>query len=58
MGRSRSQCTGYTVAALLGAVAGGIMVVLANNAIGKILSNVMGNMMARMAESGCDLCEK
>ena len=47
----------YIIAALLGAVGGGLVVALATNAIPKMMSKMMQNMMSNMRESGCDPVE-
>ena len=60
-----SSYKGYIIATILGAVGGGLIVVLATKAIPKIMSQMMAgmmqNMMARMKEEGCnpaEMCQK
>ena len=52
---------GYALAAILGAVGGGLIVAVATQAIPKIMSQVMAGMMqtmmARMREGGCNPAE-
>ena len=47
----------YLIAAGIGAVAGGILVAAATNAIPRVMAKIsatmMGKMMARMGEEGC-----
>ena len=52
-----SQMAGYLLAASLGALAGGAAVLVATRAIPKLMSQMMGNMMAQMQVSGCDPAE-
>jgi hypothetical protein len=60
-----SPTRGYVVAALLGAVGGGLLVAVATRALPKIASQVMTEMMGkmppmmmqRMKESGCNPAE-
>ena len=51
----------YVVAAVLGAIGGGLVVLLATRAIPKMTSQMMSGqmsqMMARMKEGGCDPAE-
>jgi hypothetical protein len=44
----------YTVAFGLGALASGILFAWATNAMLKMMSKIMQNMIARMQEEGCD----
>ena len=52
---------GYTISALLGAIAGGFIVLIATKAlpkmIGQIMSGMMENMMSQMRSEGCDPAE-
>jgi hypothetical protein len=57
MERQRSYRKGYALAALLGAIGGGVAVATATGAIPKILSGMMQNMMARMGEGSCGPAE-
>jgi len=45
---------GYFFAALAGAIGGGLTVAIASKAFPKMMQTMMKNMMATMAESGCD----
>ncbi len=58
MNTTFSQNRGYVVAALLGAIGGGVLVTIATKAIPKMMSNMMAGMMqtrlAQMRESGCN----
>jgi hypothetical protein len=62
---SPSPARGYVVAALLGAVGGGLIVALATRALPKIISQVMAEMMSnmppmmmqRMKDAGCNPAE-
>jgi len=51
----------YVVAAVLGAIGGGLVVLLATRAIPKMMSQMMSGqmskMMAQMKEGGCDPAE-
>jgi hypothetical protein len=47
----------YILAALVGAVGGGLVVALATKAIPKMMSKMMQNMMSNMREGGCDPAE-
>jgi len=49
-----SRNRGYVIAALLGAIGGGIIVALATRAIPKMMSGMMQNMMARMEKDDCN----
>jgi hypothetical protein len=56
---------GYVLAAVLGAIGGGLLVALATKAvprmISKMMSGMMENMMGQMEKSGCnpaEMCEK
>jgi CheY-specific phosphatase CheX len=53
MNSARSPHRGYVLATLLGAIRGGVAVAIATEAIFKIMSAMMQNMMARMGENGC-----
>lgn len=52
MHNTGSQARGYVLAAVMGAIGGGLIVALATNAIPKMISQTMQNMMAHMRESG------
>jgi hypothetical protein len=58
MADTRSTSSGYVLAALFGAVAGGISVLVLTRAIPNILSRIMPtmmqNMMTQMGVEGCD----
>ncbi len=45
---------GYVLAALLGAIGGGIIVMLATKAIPEMMAGMQQKMMAQMGEGGCD----
>ena len=47
----------YVLAAVLGAIGGGIVVALATKAVPRMMSGMMRNMMAQMGEDGCDPAE-
>lgn len=56
--RSTSSYTrGYVLAAVLGAIGGGLIVTVATRAIPKMMSGMMRNMMAQMGEGGCSPAE-
>jgi hypothetical protein len=61
MGNPSSRNRGYLLAALLGAMGGGLVVALATEAIPKMMSRMMPammqRMMAQMNEGGCDPVE-
>ena len=61
MGDTGSRGKSYVLAALLGAIGGGLVVALGTRAIPKMMSNMMSgmmqNMMSRMSEGGCDPAE-
>jgi hypothetical protein len=52
---------GYVLAAILGAAAGGLVMVYASRAFPRMMASVMSQMMrdrmAQMGESGCDPAE-
>ena len=52
-----SRNKGYLIAAVLGAIGGGLIVALATSAIPKMMSRMMQNMMGHMAEQGCNPAE-
>ena len=51
--RRISNAGGYLLAAAFGALAGGATVLIATRAIPKIMSEMMGNMVASMEARGC-----
>jgi len=61
MDSADSRTRGYVLAALLGAIGGGLVVLLATRAIPKMMSQMMSGqmskMMARMKEGGCEPSE-
>ena len=56
-GVTMSSYKKYLVVTGLGVVAGGIFAAWAINAIPRVVSGVMQNMVARMREAGCDPTE-
>jgi len=54
MNKSRSPNSGYILAAVLGATAGGIAVAFLSRAIPTMMSRMMANMMQRMGDEGCN----
>jgi uncharacterized protein (DUF697 family) len=51
----------YILAAILGAIAGGVIVALASKTIPKIMAGMMENMMTRMEKSGhnpAEMCQQ
>jgi hypothetical protein len=54
MERSGSHKAGYFLAAMLGAVAGGVAVALGGRILPSMMSKVMADMMAQMGGEGCD----
>jgi len=54
MKQSRSSKSGYILAAVLGATAGGIAVAILSKAIPTMMSRMMANIMKRMGDEGCN----
>ncbi len=54
MRKTISQSTPYLISVLLGAVGGGILVIVATKAIPTMMANMMRNMMSHMGECGCN----
>jgi hypothetical protein len=54
MSDTGSNAKKYIVVFALGAAGGGLLAAWATNAMPKMMSRVMQNMMARMREEGCD----
>ncbi len=54
MKRTLPQQSGYLISALLGAVGGGIFVMIATRAIPTMMAGMMKNMMSQMRASGCN----
>ncbi len=52
--RDAPTCKGYLVAAILGALGGGLLALVATRAIPKAVSRMMRSMMEEMRKSGCD----
>ena len=57
MGVLNTNRASYIIAALVGAIGGGLVVVLATQALHKMMSIMMQNLMSNMAECGCDPAE-
>jgi hypothetical protein len=61
MDSAGSRTKGYVLATLLGAIGGGLVVLLATRAIPKMMSQMMSGqmrkMMAQMKEGGCEPSE-
>ncbi len=47
----------YILAALAGAIGGGLIVAFATKAIPKMMSEIMRNMISNMRDGGCDPAE-
>ena len=54
MNKSRSPNSGYILAAVLGATAGGFAVAILCKAIPTMMSRMMANMMQQMGDEGCN----
>ncbi len=58
MKQTISQRGSYLIPALLGAIGGGVLVIIATKAIPTMMANMMSgmmrNMMCRMGSSGCN----
>jgi hypothetical protein len=54
MQRNQIQYSGYILAAGLGAVGGGLILVVATKAVPKMISQMMAGMMAQMAAGDCN----
>jgi len=52
-----SKSRNYMLAVAVGALGGGLLVAWAANAMPKMMSRMMQNMMTRMREEGCDPTE-
>ena len=48
---------GYILAGLLGAVGGSLIILLGTNALPKMFSKMMQNMMSSMGDGGCSPAE-
>jgi hypothetical protein len=57
MYQTNSNWEKYLLATLLGAVAGGLLMVVITKALPKMASQIMSGMMANMAEHGCNPVE-
>ncbi len=61
MNHTDSHIKGYALAALAGAIGGGLLVAIATRAIPKMMSEMMSKrmetMMAQMKEGGCSPAE-
>lgn len=53
MVHANSRYKTYLLAAILGAIGGGLVVVLITRAIPKMMASIMRNMMSQMGEDGC-----
>lgn len=47
----------FIFSSIIGAIGGGMIVAITTNAIPKIISSMMSNMMEKMAENGCSPVE-
>ena len=54
MGNTGSNLRKYVLSFALGAAGGGLLAAWATNAVPKMMSRMMQNMMARMQEKGCN----
>ena len=52
-----SHVAGYVLAAAIGAIGGGLVVAVATDAVPKMMSRMMQNMVSHMAEAGCNPAE-
>ena len=57
MDNKLSRTQGYVLAAVLGAIGGGLVVAMAANIFPKMMSGMMRNMMGQMRQSGCSPAE-
>lgn len=57
MDHRSSNTRGYLLAAVLGAIGGGVIVALTANIFPKMMSGMMQNMMEQMRQSGCSPAE-
>jgi len=53
----REETRKYVLIALVSAIGGGLIVALMTEAIPKMMSRMMGEMISKMRESGCDPAE-
>ncbi len=57
MNKMISQIKGYALAALIGAVGGGLLVALGTKAAPRMMAGMMQNMMSQMKENNIDPSE-